>query len=104
MLRLSEAIRLGSMLHPQGFGAFRSHGRSCALGAAEDAGFVMTSTEAILTSVQPCPHDCCMSSTVFGAIIHLNDYHGWTREAIADWVETVEVKLAETETKELALV
>ncbi len=27
---------------------------------------------------------------LFEQIIHLNDYHKWTREAIADWVETVE--------------
>lgn len=25
--------------------------------------------------------------------IHLNDFHEWTREAIADWVETLDVDL-----------
>jgi hypothetical protein len=27
---------------------------------------------------------------VFDLIVHLNDYRQWTREAIADWVETAE--------------
>jgi len=30
---------------------------------------------------------------VLGIIIHLNDEHEWTREAISEWVETVERKL-----------
>lgn len=30
---------------------------------------------------------------VLGVIIHLNDYHKWTREAISEWVETIERKM-----------
>lgn len=40
-----------------------------------------------------CPRiveDCKYSSTSLGTIIfHLNDQHKWTREQVADWVESV---------------
>lgn len=32
-MRLSEAIRLGSMLKPQGFNVLAEDGRTCAMGA-----------------------------------------------------------------------
>lgn len=98
-MRLSEAIRLGAMLKPQGSGEFVSaDGRSCALGAAGDA----VGIDAGL-SMQPfyvewpwierrmvqCPK-CDCSSRIGNTIVHLNDHHGWTREAIADWVAAIE--------------
>lgn len=27
-------------------------------------------------------------------IVHLNDYHRWTREQVADWLETLDIDLA----------
>jgi hypothetical protein len=38
-----------------------------------------------------CP--ACGDLTAFGpfiTILHLNDHHKWTREQIADWVQTIE--------------
>ena len=30
---------------------------------------------------------------LFHIIVHLNDYHGWSREQIADWLETLDCDL-----------
>jgi hypothetical protein len=38
-----------------------------------------------------CPCGCIQEELPLGLMImHLNDRHRWTRERIADWVETVE--------------
>jgi hypothetical protein len=38
-----------------------------------------------------CPEGCTEVKPSFaGLLVHLNDHHHWTREAIADWVETHE--------------
>lgn len=53
------------------------------------------SWENVWNSCHPCPMDCCASlvfESVSRLIPHLNDVHGWTRERIADWVESVERK------------
>lgn len=122
-LKLSDAIRLGSMLRPQCFGLMFKNGGSCAIGAACEA--VGLSSEDGMESfwdnnVQPfkCPmyadysnvlSDHCMGSrnTINQMIVHLNDTHHWTRERIADWVSTVEpsaVEHPELVLKELELV
>ena len=110
-MKLSEAIRLGAMLRPQGFGAvFYSDGgvmKSCALGAAGEAVGVMRGELyrspadqewaelqkffPILLSIPqwPCEHKGFWAG-VSSAIGHLNDTHRWTREQIADWVEGIE--------------
>ncbi len=100
-MKLSEAIRLGATMKPQGFGmdAYGSH--SCALTAACDAVGLETSNAGITelnrryawaSSVRPmCP--ACHEHNghlVTGMCAHLNDDHGWTREQIAGWVETLE--------------
>jgi hypothetical protein len=116
-MRLSEAIMLGSTIHPQGFGKFRQVGPSgmatCAWGAAHDAvgnhygydddpenwDWVHNPTR-----VQ-CP-DCGVTRRVqANVIVHLNDDHRWTRERIAEWVATVEPKEPEprTESEQAAL-
>jgi hypothetical protein len=42
-----------------------------------------------------CPaQDCDVRSIVTRAVIHLNDKHEWSREAIADWLETLDVDLS----------
>ncbi len=92
-MRLSEAIRLGAMLHPQTYRDYRTrdaHGvtGTCALGAAEEAGFPdpMTYLHELRTWCPGCP----ANGPLPAVIAHLNDQHRWTREAIADWVETIE--------------
>lgn len=37
---------------------------------------------------------CRVNSTIIGLVEHLNDYHKWSRQDIAEWVEPVEVRLA----------
>ena len=101
-MKLSEAIRLGSMLDPQGFGTYSTvrNGRTatCALGAASKAMFGDADTFAlahipILDEYAQCPQ-CFTIDRVFEiSADHLNDTHRWTRERIADWVETIEAKM-----------
>jgi len=103
-MRLSEAIRLGAMLHPQRFGSYATYrderGRfcssnapiatiaaTCALGAASAAG--LTTDDAIDSPRFTCPA-CNWHTQRLALVIHLNDRHRWTRERIADWVESVE--------------
>lgn len=40
----------------------------------------------------PCPA-CWGSGTTLSLILHLNDWHRWSRDAIADWLETLDVDL-----------
>lgn len=115
-MRLSESIRLGSMLKPQDYEYFRGD-RTCALGAACDAlgipedkdyDYMVSSRDYHkLTNEYPhlhraarCP--ACLPIQGFwrrlrrheydlgDVVVHLNDDHQWTRERIADWVATVE--------------
>jgi hypothetical protein len=108
MLKLSEAMRLGAMLSPQGFSE-AGDGR-CALQSAGDAEGItsitsdgwpatpymqLTARWPILGTQRGCPlcswgrafDDDCVTRKV---IWHLNDTHRWTREQIADWVQTIE--------------
>jgi hypothetical protein len=96
-VRLSEAIRLGSMLKPQTFGVFSDDEGTCALGAANEARGRCADDSDVLTeayelSARVCPVADC-TAFVQGEdniIPHLNDTHRWTRERIADWVQTIE--------------
>ncbi len=86
-MKLSEAIRLGSMLRPQSFGTFFSKdGGTCALAAAQEAGFDNID---VMTRVVESPF-YGHTSSLAACVVNLNDHHRWTREQIADWVETVE--------------
>jgi hypothetical protein len=118
-MRMSEAIRLGSMLGPQADGHFYLDGAMCAQGAALAAsGFALsdkTHPEVAHNEIRarwpwlddvvvPCPA-CEVRQSVRGLIPHLNNgtgpypfvcgEHGWSREQIADWLETVEPQEAE---------
>lgn len=95
-MKLSEAIRLGAMLKPQGFGEYVRAGATCAMGAAFDAlgaldvPFSESEVFPIVSIVSPrCP--ICNARSYCGdigsMIFHLNDDHKWTRERIADQVE-----------------
>jgi hypothetical protein len=119
-MTLSEAIRYGSGMKPQAFGEWRGDGSSCALGAAMDALHVeaygqllnaedvgedlpyddLTVTFPWLEGPAKCPA-CSLPSGIFrrwwyeeveaqDVIIHLNDDHRWSREAIAEWVARME--------------
>lgn len=113
-LTLSEAIRLGAMLKPQAFHELYSptSGGSCALGAAADAlGLLDTEAGGYKSGLVPeswkwalRPAECPLCGTDFrlapliarrevqAVIVHLNNFHRWTREQIADFVETLEQK------------
>lgn len=112
-MRLSEAIRLGSLLRGQAFCEYMTvlePVRSCALGAALEAMGVdgLTGSREV-QRIWPWTVDVCRyvgncpvclelkiqhGWPVLSIITHLNDKHQWTREAIADWVEAIEPKEA----------
>ena len=115
-MKLSEAIRLGAMLRPQGFESFGldlGNGQrvTCALGAAAEAigsqsltwqfyavnnREVAEDLDAVFGEIlnarhRRCPVKGCRTRRIpAGVIVHLNDGHRWTREQIAEWVETIE--------------
>jgi hypothetical protein len=105
-VRLSEAIRLGSMLKPQGFGGTDTPDASCAVRAAcdaigGDAEMPYTTVAARFGVAAKLPAACpeCDRKDFFEGfgtglwvVYHLNDRHRWTRERIADWVETIEAQ------------
>ena len=91
-LKLSEAIRIGARIRPQGFFALFEEGRSCALGAAYEA----------VTAATCDPHDYIAVDQAFGRLLYgtwlgrvtlldtvasMNDRERLTREQIADWLE-----------------
>ena len=108
-MKLSEAIREGSKIRPQGYDFFqvwKGKLRSCALGAAlEGAKLVRkprgdeSQMEMILLLYKTwpeldrqdvifnCPADCKEKASLEGLIFRLSDHHKWTREQIADWVK-----------------
>lgn len=107
-MRLSEAIRIGAMLRPQTRNDYYRDGGSCAIGAAcEAAGIRFIETPDLVEAFGPywfmvgarldCP--ACPETFIGGTstssrgrtITHLNDFHGWTRERIADFVELHEI-------------
>lgn len=93
---LAGAIRRGSEMVPrQCFGRLEIRAgiaetevvATCAIGAADYVGYVgwVGGRPGLL-----CP--VCSAEerpTIRGAVVHLNDDHRWTREAIADWLETL---------------
>lgn len=111
-MRLSEAIRLGSMLKPQGVGAFysRSDASTCALGAALDAvgeirgeHVLCDEGREVLRRFWPIvdcevppltadgnPLTTGLTFPVWRTVQMMNDAHRWSRERIADWVESIE--------------
>ena len=108
-MKLSEAIKLGSMLRPQGFGKGFDGTGTCAMGAADEA--MGATIDAKLGTMHshgtnrpewswakkgssfgdvPCPVCRSIGSPASRISVHLNDEHRWTRERIADWVATIE--------------
>ncbi len=96
-MRLSEAIRLGATLSPQGFGGGEGGPAArCALAAARDATGVADLYSLHREVLSLGPHRCldcgAQRTSTWNMVIHLNDRHRWTRERIADWVATQELK------------
>jgi hypothetical protein len=94
MLRLSDAIRLGALLHRQCFGASCRYWEgeivaTCALTGAIDAGYRAQSRDVSVLSAT-CPLGCPGRLTRAALVVHLNDDHRWTREAIADHLDTLD--------------
>ena len=99
-MKLSEAIRLGAMLRPQGFGPQVVTERgSCVWGAAIEAigqypnvyWSRVLSKWPVATEPSVCPVlRCGTLGSVSGVMVHLNNDHCWTREKIAEWVATME--------------
>lgn len=102
-MKLSEAIRLGAMATVQGFGAdsIFSDDAPCALGAARLAAGIQQPSESIvfpelmrhwpvLAKRTSCPECRKHDEVAIGTVWHLNDEHKWSRERIADWVESIE--------------
>ena len=108
-MRLSDAIRRGAKMRPQNIGSFFSEkgsGSTCALGAAAEGCGVLgaclnSSSLYPLNNRWPMMYDSHHESPcgciptgwmLHNQIAHLNDIHKWSREAIAEWVETIENK------------
>jgi len=111
-MKLSEAIRLGCVLRPQAWGCYLSERGSCALGAACEAVGVMAvdGNEPDYSLIAPFPliatfpildvkflHPESQEREpipLLSIIVSLNDTFIWTRERIADWVQTIEAQFS----------
>jgi hypothetical protein len=103
-MTFSDAIRLGAMLKPQGFGPRALGDRTCALAAAAEAAGIafpdawrtinypgLQAEWPMLRRSTGCPI-CAFPASMLVIIWHLNDQHRWTRESIADWVDAFELE------------
>jgi hypothetical protein len=114
--KLSDLIRKGAKLRGKTRGYYFKNDlsgnlSSCALGAAFEgltgrAEFNNTVVLATLSAgvgyaefntVMCCPvcagnpSSTFLPGTLQGVITHLNDYEGWTREQIADWLQSIDM-------------
>lgn len=85
-LKLSEAIRIGASKRGQCTGRFFKDGRSCALGAALEGRGIAYAEEdwMVYETVSPL---LGITYTLAQEISLKNDT-GWSRERIADWLES----------------
>jgi hypothetical protein len=88
---LAEAIRLGCKKVPkQAFGRLvavdssASVDATCVVQAGADGGY---NPETAFMVRADCP--VCVKPTPQKILPHLNDFHCWTRERIADWLDTL---------------
>lgn len=106
-MKFSEAMRIGAKKGKQLFVVLESNGDTCAMGAAilgtgvpaeavtcayyqplkVSYGFLATAAKCPVCGVVPTWAGSPESGCVTGVVIHLNNDHRWTREAIADWIE-----------------
>jgi hypothetical protein len=96
-MKQSEALRLGCLIAPnQLTDAFfdQRHESACAYGAMAlgfGHGWNLKAADSLFIGdamdYRFCPNERC--GAVTGSMpAHLNDFHGWPREKIADWLET----------------
>jgi hypothetical protein len=90
---LAEAIRLGCYHFPnQEFGEYYGSRSACAIGAAASALRILPN-DVDCPMILVCPiRPGCESLEAFvpiNMVVHLNDDHRWTRERIADWLDTL---------------
>ncbi len=93
-MKLSDAMRAGAKMGPQGFGAPKQRRDQLSLCAIQ-AVFMATRGRGSIYEQYPildrnagkCPECGGRLPNLTVGIIHLNDDHRWTREAIADWIE-----------------
>jgi hypothetical protein len=98
---LAQAILDGSHARPeQAFGEyFQGMHASCALGAAYEGMYPLPRDasgirprhlerlfDCLEYTLRSCPEGCKKRLALGAMILHLNDDHQWTREAIAQWV------------------
>jgi len=104
-MKLSQAMREGAKVHEQHFNSMFQHRnrqivRSCALGAALVGLFgTHTPEDKMLSDIERetgAPLHGAATNPVTGAedelsevILFLNDAQRWTREQIADWLESI---------------
>ena len=91
-LKLSAAIRIGAMMHPQGVGSYFYDGKTCAIGAAYfGCGLTGAPRPAMAEEFQSRIPTSIEAERVFthevGRSISQANDDGWTREQIADWLE-----------------
>ena len=101
---LADAMLEGIGRRPdQSFGEYyRGRRSSCALGAAYEGMYRLPDNpdgtrptkdlewffDCLEGSVRKCPADGCRKRlTLASILVHLNDEHRWSREAIASWLE-----------------
>jgi len=112
-MRLSEAMRIGASWSKSIRLVWKRDDGTCALGAAYEGTFgtikgalgthpleesvrlkaeyrILSRGAAECPVSNMCPKD--LTNTVMQMIAHLNDNHDWSREKIADWIETLEPK------------
>jgi hypothetical protein len=98
---LAQAILAGAQARPeQSFGEyFQGRQASCALGAAYEGMYPLPSDasnvrprhlerlfDCLEYTLRSCPEGCKKRLSLGAMILHLNDDHRWTRQAIAEWV------------------
>lgn len=110
-MKLSEAVRAGADWPDVHGPVFRGE-CCCAIGGvvrvyAKGKGVEETAVSMlrmddrwpILMAKVPCPAGCCGPHEVLSLIPHLFENLGWSKKAIAEWVEVIENKL-ETESRQ----
>lgn len=97
-MKLSQAIRRGCRQTHQIKAQFTDgEGGACAFGAAmigvnSDSPHSVRFEQEWPILDNPVRHPITLEKTVvYDVIVSLNDKYDWTREAIADWVESVEL-------------
>jgi len=93
-MKLSDAIRAGSKLRPQQLFYTMENNEmtgACAIGAAHAAGYNVRHLDMTNVDVKSCPGcgKAVFFPSIVSLIIHLNDYHRWERERIAEWLDTI---------------